>query len=438
MVGREGVLSVEEWVTIRELAQRKVPISEIARRTGRDRKTVRKVLSSPAPKVHGNVGKAKRGKLAPFREYLLERIDQGCLNGTVLLEEIRRQGYTGGISILRELLTPIRRELTRKQEVTERFETAPGKQAQVDWGSFGKVWDQREGRWRKLYAFVFTLGYSRAIYLEFTTSCDTEHFLACHLNAFAHLGIPEKILYDNLKTGILGRKIDGTPILPPRFLDFALSHGFTPSFCQPYRPRTKGKVERSIGYVRGNLWVRVAHEVDAGTLGLAELNERAMSWVSEVANARIHGTHGEVVARRLAEERPLLTALVGRPRFDTDYHAVRRVGRDGRLSYKGDLYQVDLAEALTEVEVSESLGGQITIRTKDGRELAIESGNTERTSAAPTAIGQPLPYASADGKPNEEKPNDTSVLRLIIGEAPEVQTRDLSRYEEVALAAIAG
>src|SRR5439155_2053396 len=112
----------------------------------------------------------------------------------------------------------------------------------------------REERWRKLYGFVFTLGYSRAQYLEFVLSCDMEHFLKCHLGAFAALGIPETVLYDNLKTGILGRRPDGTPLLPGRFADFALTYGFTPRFCQPYRPRTKGKVERTVGYVRQNFW----------------------------------------------------------------------------------------------------------------------------------------------------------------------------------------
>ena len=78
------------------------------------------------------------------------------------------------------------------------------------------------------------------------------------------LGIPEQVLYDNLKTAILGRRQDGSPILPGRFLDFALYYGFTPKFCRPYRARTKGKVERAVGYVRQNFWVRVAAEVKAG------------------------------------------------------------------------------------------------------------------------------------------------------------------------------
>ena len=94
------MLTAEEWVAIRELAQRKVLVSQIARRTGHDRKTVRRALAEMVPKPNGNKGKVKQGKLEPFREYLLQRIAQGRLNGTVLLEEITGLGYTGKTSIL--------------------------------------------------------------------------------------------------------------------------------------------------------------------------------------------------------------------------------------------------------------------------------------------------------------------------------------------------
>jgi transposase len=438
------VLKVEEWVAIRELAKRRVSVSEIARRTSHDRKTIRQVLGSKQPRPHGNKGKQREGKLAPYREYLLQRIEQGCLNGQVLLDEITKQGYTGKISILSHFLTPIRKELARKQEASVRFETAPGKQAQVDWASFGKVFDPLEKRWKKLYGFVFTLGYSRALCLEFTTCCDLEHFLECHHQAFAALGIPETILYDNLKTAILGRHPDGMPILPPRFHEFALFYGLSPRFCKPYRARTKGKVERSIGYVRENFWVRVSHEVAAGTLDLLGLNERAREWAREVANQRVHGTHGEVVAKRLAEELPRLGKLAGRPRFDTDYHSIRRIGRDGRLSYRGLVYQLGLAEALSEVEVTESLEGAITLRTKSGREIVAEPIGTgrpifrlldqPRQSADGTADGTTA--ETEDGLGRVESGDGAALLRLLRGASPEVEIRDLSVYEEVACVGI--
>lgn len=418
------MLKVDEWIAIKEMARAGVSISEIARRTGRDRNTIRKVLAEAAPREHRRVVRSRVRKLDPFRDYLLGRIDEGCTNGSVLLEEIARQGYIGKPTMLREFLHPIRAEMVRKREAAERFETAPGKQAQVDWGEFGRVFDSTEGRWKKLYGFVFTLSFSRAIYLEFTTSADMEHFLACHIGAFAALGIPETILYDNLKTAILGRRSDGSLVFPGRFLDFALYYGFTPKFCKPYRPRTKGKVERTIGYVRGNFWVRVASRVAGGELEIAGVNERGREWVEQVANARIHGTHGEVVAERYAEEEPLLGRTCGRPIYDTSYRSIRRVGRDGRFSYRGRLYQLSLACALSEVELSESLEGGLAVRASDGRRLScrvVEEGLGLLKVRAP--------------KRQEVGGSQEGRLIDLPRVSVEVEERDLAVYEEVASAA---
>jgi transposase len=413
---------VDDWITIRELARSGVSISEIARRTNHDRKTIRTVLQATEPKLVRVVTKPRASKLDPYREYVLRRIEEGCVNAAVLLDEITKQGFTGKRTILDDLVRPYRLEARRKREATTRVETAPGKQAQVDWGSFGTIWDREQARWRKLYAFLFTLSYSRAHYLEFTISQDMEHFLACHLHAFDALGIPHEIWYDNLKTGILSRQPDGSPILPGRFADFALYYGVTPKYCQPYRPRTKGKVERGIGYVRTNFWVRVERAVAAGTLELDGLNERGWQWTAEVAHQRVHGTHGQVVADRLTDERPLLAALDARPRYAIAYHSLRRVGRDGRLSYRGVLYQLPLVHAFTEVQVDETLTGQISLRTLDGRQVQSQV----------VAAAEPVHVTVHRDPPGEDRH-----LQLIMPE-PTVERRDLAVYEEVARAAAGG
>lgn len=429
---------MENWIRIRELSRKGVSVSEIARVTGRDRKTVRRVLEEPTPKLRRQIDRPREGKLDPFREYLLQRIDQGCLNGKVLLEEITKLGYTGKISMLRGLLTPIRQELVHKREVTERFETGPGKQAQVDWAQFGRIWVPEEDRWRKLYLFLFTLGYSRAQYLEFTFSCDMEHFLSCHLGAFGALGIPEEDLYDNLKVGILWRRPDGTPVLPARFHEFALYYGFTPRFCRPYRARTKGKIERGVGYVRQNFWVLVATEVESKQLYLSGLNLRAREWVEGVANVRVHGTHGEVVMARYAQEAPLLSKLDARPRFDADYHALRQVGRDGRLSYRGHIYQVPLKYALGQVEVAENLDGQVTIRAKRGEIVRSELVLPGEVGSQGTSFASSRQMVGGLESVEARQGEAHGRLRVLYRDAPEVQTRDLGIYEEVARAASVG
>ncbi len=416
---------MEEWIEVRELARRGVSVSEIARRTGHDRKTIRTVMTTEAPRQRASTWSPAASKLAPFYPYLERRLAEGCMNAVVLYEELRAQGYPGRISILRDHLRPQRQELRRQREATVRFETAPGKQAQVDWGEFGTIWVPSAARWQKLYGFVCTLGYSRAQYLEFTTRCDLEHFVACHLGAFRALGIPETVLYDNLKTAILGRRPDGSPVFPGRFLDFALYAGFAPKFCQPYRPRTKGKVERGIGYVRQNFWVRVGHAVRAQTLDLVGLNERAREWTERVANQRVHGTYGAVVWERYQEEAAVLDRLEGRPAYDTSYHALRRVSRDGRLSYHGVLYQVPLSHALHEVQIDERLDGTVTIRARDGALLAAVP--VGEAPVPPPPVGPAVGPVGTTGLP--------PLLVAVHEPLPVIPLRELAVYEEVARAA---
>lgn len=253
-----------------------------------------------------------------------------------------------------------------------------------------------------------------------------EHFLACHIHAFTAMGMPQTLLYDNLKTAILDRRSDGSPVLPARFLDFALYYGFSPRFCAPYRARTKGKVERTVAYVRGNFWVRVAQEIKSAALELGDLNQRAREWVEQVANARVHGTHGEVVAERYRLEEAALGQVYGRPAYDTSYRCSRRVGRDGRFSYGGRLYQLSLSHAFGQVEVAESLDGTLSVQAEDGTRLGVRAVTEAGALVGRQWLGE-QPRAGQEGK----------LLPFLVG-AEAVEVRDLGFYEEVACAACAG
>ena len=177
------MVQVEERFMIQELFRSGVSISEIARRTGGDRKTVRSVINGalmPAAKARP----AKVRKIDPFATYLEKRIEQGVRNAEKLYQEIQVRGYTGKVRMVRQFVQPCR---TPKQPAaTVRFETEPGQQAQVDWDSFGMI--DHFGRQRRLYAFVMTLGWSRAMYIEFTVSMDATWWLRCHLHAFHYFG----------------------------------------------------------------------------------------------------------------------------------------------------------------------------------------------------------------------------------------------------------
>ena len=224
---------VEERFMIKDMYRTGVTISDIARRTGHDRKTIRTIVNGPvSPVPQKRRGRAK--KLDCFVAYLEKRMAEGVLNCTKLCAELRQQGYQGSTGLIRNFVRPYREK--RRQEATVRFETLPGEQAQVDWGHFGFI--AHQGRRRRLYGFVMTLGWSRACYLEFTVSTDMACWLRCHVHAFHYFGgVPRVILHDNLKTAVLKRDAAGTIHWNRHYLDFADYYGFSPRRV-PTVPRT--------------------------------------------------------------------------------------------------------------------------------------------------------------------------------------------------------
>jgi len=337
---------------VRELLRTGLSISEVARRTGHDRKTIRKIRDAvvhPPPQV-----RRKRGSvLDPYKPYLRQRAAAGVLNASKLLGELHRQGYPGGITLVREFVHPLRPVIPT---ITERFETPPGHQAQVDWTACGRIW--HEEHWCSLSAFVFTLGYSRRQYVEFTVRQDLETFLRCHVHAFRYFsGIPAELLYDNLKTAVDHRRADGGVVWNARFRDCADYYGFVPRACQPYRAQTKGKVERGIGYLKGHFLLGL----DLAGTTLGELNRQVLAWLRETADVRIHGTTRERPRDRWPAEQQAMHPLAGRPDYDTSYVCHRLVSREGLLAYRGSRYAVPPEHAGRLVLVKEGEDGRLRI-----------------------------------------------------------------------------
>jgi transposase len=217
---------------INQLKRDGLSILAISNLTGYDRKTIRKYLLGPIARPVYAPRPAPVRKLAPFEAYLEERLHSGVWNARVLLRELRSRNYTGGYTMLTDWLRP-QREAAGVIAV-RRFETPPGKQAQVDWGHLGSLTEG--GEEHALWGFAMTLGYSRRMLAEAATHQKLGTLLRMHEAAFEELGgVPEEILYDRMKTIWTGTDERGEIVWNAVFLDFARYWGFRPRLCRPYR-----------------------------------------------------------------------------------------------------------------------------------------------------------------------------------------------------------
>jgi transposase len=417
------VTSIEEKLKMLDMFHKGVSISEIARQTGRDRKTVRKVVKAQkqlSRKKRAKQAKRER-KIDAFSGYLKARMAEGVYNTRKLYRELRERGYSGGLTAVILYVQPYRPQ--HDERVVMRFETEPGQQAQVDWGYFGMI--EYEGRQRKLYAFVMTLCWSRAMYVEFTVSGNTDWFIRCHQHAFEYWGgIPSEILHDNLKSAVISRDSAGRVIFNERYLDFATHSGFSPRACRPYRAQTKGKVERGIKYVRQNFWCGL-HFTD-----LDDLNRQAQCWINEIANVRVHGTTGEVPFERLPQEH--LQALPHQ-RFDTSIKAERYASRDCLVSYDGNFYSVPAAWANKMLLVKETEDRQLIIVNGLGEVVAQHRklpGRYKRAIVSAHYAGLPaLATRAGPAHARQAGPDETGRFAL---PAVQVEIRPLCIYQQLS------
>jgi len=285
------MLTQEFIVEIHVLSRQGHSVKAIARQLGVSRNTVRKYLRDHAAPPQYTTRPQRISKLDPFKDYLLERqvaAKPHWIPATVLLREIRDLGYDGGVSLIKAFIGP-RRALASEPVV--RFETPPGHQLQVDFPTL------RRGQW-PLKAFVATLGYSRATFVRFSAREDSQAWLDGMREAFHFFGgVPHELLFDNAKALMLERDAygEGRHRWNPALLALADQFGFRPRACRPYRARTKGKVERFNGYLKGSFVTPLAATLKTAGLMLdvTTANAQIGRWLHEIAHQRIHGTTGE-------------------------------------------------------------------------------------------------------------------------------------------------
>ena len=259
---------------------------EIANHIGCSRKTVSKYIDSPELKT---IRRGRPSKLAPYYDYIRQRIKKyPTLKAPVILRKIQEQGFDGEITIVRKFLRKLRR--TNNRQAYCRFESNPGQQMQIDWGHFGTI--AYENTKRKLYGLAVIESHSRMLYVIFTHSQSQEVLHHALYEAFRYFGgTPKEIVVDNMLTAVTERT--GSLVrFNDSFLGFLLTFGINPVACNIRAPFEKGKVERSIHYIRHNFLPLKQFN------SLSDVQNQVIEWLNNIANVRIHNTTGERPVKR--------------------------------------------------------------------------------------------------------------------------------------------
>jgi transposase len=348
-----------ETEIIRLFEREKLRKGNIARVLKIHRDTVTRVLNCKALHSGGDQTLAlRRSILRDFQPFIEEQLSKyPKMHASRIYYMLRERGYQGtSTSHVRHLVQSLRKR--EGVEAFQRLSFLPGECAQVDWAEFGKVKVGAHGT-RKLLGFVMTLCYSRAIYLHFFYKGKTADFLRGFQHAFHYFnGVTRTITHDNLKSGVIDR-IGQYVQFNKELLQFAQHYGFAPRAAGPYRGSDKGRVERSIGYIRSNFFMGLEWN------NLAELNSHAYAWCKKTSMERKwkNGSH-TTVAEVFFEEKEKLLPLPkdSYPIYEREQVSV---GKTPYVRFDTNDYSVPAKYVRQKLEV---IASETTIKILEGTE----------------------------------------------------------------------
>ncbi len=396
------MVGVEQWAEIRRMHfVEGLGIKEIGRRTGRDRKTIRRALRCDRPPCYRRP--PRPSKLEPFREEIDRLLGSDPrMPGKRIRELIEELGYRGGKTILDDSLRELRpRYLPRR--TFQRTIYRPGELCQFD------LFEPREpvavghGQMRRGWVVTAELGYSRALAGALVFSKGAPDLLWGMSRCLSRLGaLPEKLVWDREGAIHAG---GGRP--SEEFAGFCgqLATGWL--ILEPADPQSKGALERSHRFMRTNF--------EPGRRFCSELDFQAQldRW-TERANARTHRTIRAVPAERLAEERGRMGALP-EPMPQTERRFVTRVSQQPYLRFDTNDYSLDARLAGRRVDVTVSQRELLAVALDTG-ELACRH---RRSFAKGLTFTDPAHQAQLER------------LRGSRRREPEVERRPLERYDRL-------
>lgn len=273
-------------------------------------------------------------RLDPYRSVIQAWREQGL---TISLVRERLKDAPQGIQCSYSALwTYVQKLEGPREEAVIRMETAPGEEAQVDFGYARRMYDSLSKKVRKAWAFVMTLCWSRHMYVEFVFDQRVATWVECHRHAFEYFGgVPERVVLDNLKSGVLVARMDDSDF-ERNYRACAEHYGFLLCPCRVETPRHKGKVESGVKYVKGNFLPGRIFNTPQEDLRVA--NREVRQWLSQTAGQRNHGTIRQKPLERFESvERVALKPLPDQPYEVVSWKEVK-LHRDCHVVFDGAYY----------------------------------------------------------------------------------------------------
>lgn len=408
----------EAIAAMRRLHQLGWGIKRIAHELGCSKNTVKGHLRHA-----GGLPGQRRGRrrvLSGLEDWLAASFRQHRGNADVVRQELQRMhGLRVSLRTVERAVRPWRQALEAEARATVRFETPPGRQLQID---FGTTTVRIGGEPAVVRLFVATLGYSRRAFVAVFDHERQSAWLEGLEGAFHHFGgVPEEVLMDNARALVdVHDRITRVVVFNTRFLAFARYWGFQPRACAPCRARTKGKDERGVGYVKRNAVAGRTFD------SWAALEAHLSGWLRTVADVRIHGTTGEPpLARFQRAEADALRPLNGRPPFHWTRELTRRVHADSCVEVDTNHYSVPwrlIGETVT-VHIADE---HLQVR-RAGVEVACHALSIGRRQR----VIDPAHLAGVVGAPTKGRAASNAPSAADRSSAP-VLLRPLAEYEAIA------
>jgi len=341
----------------------------------------KQALQLPPPKTRSS-------SCEPFREIIELGLSRDRNAMAIWQDLVTGHGFSGAYNTVKRFVRQLRG--VRKPQASGIIITAPGEEAQVDYGTGPMVRDPQTGKYRRTRLFVMTLGFSRKSIRLLTFRSSSQIWAQLHETAFRRLGgCPRLVVLDNLREGVLTADFY-EPKLNPLFKDVLSHYGVTAMPCRVQDPDRKGKVESGVGHAQKTPLKGQRFET------LEEAQTYLDNWELRWADTRIHGTTKRQVAAMFAEEKPSLLPLPIEP-FRYYHYGERTVHLDGCVEVEAAYYSVppgwigrlvDVQWDVLHVRILDSATHQLLrehVRQQRGRHRINPEDNprkTPRTTAA--------------------------------------------------------